>query len=81
MGVSDGRKVSRVLPIFKKAKYKKRAIIGLCPVLPFTSKIYNFYNLLVEHLETNNLFDDQQHNFQKGRTTVFECCWSLKKSL
>lgn len=66
----DSLKMSKVVPIFKKGEKCEINNYRPISVLPSLSKIYErvMYNQLVEHLQNNQLFDDEQHGFRKGKS-------------
>jgi len=68
----DKLKVSKVKPIFKKGDKSKMSNYRPVALLPVFSKIYEraMYNRLVEYLESNNLFDKEQHGFRSGRSVI-----------
>lgn len=65
-------KISKVVPIYKKGERHEIGNYRPVSVLPSISKIYErvMYNRLVDHLQNNNLFDEQQHGFRKGKSTT-----------
>lgn len=68
----DCLKISKVVPIYKKGERYEISNYRPVSILPSVSKIYErvMYNRLVDHLQNNNLFDEQQHGFRKGKSTT-----------
>lgn len=68
----DSLKLSKVVPVFKKGEKSEMGNYRPISVLPSISKIYErvMYNRLVDHLQINNLFDEQQHGFRKGKSVT-----------
>ena len=65
-------KISKVIPVFKKGDRTDKLNYRPISVLPAFSKIYErvMYNQIVKYLVENNLFDDQQHGFRRGKSVV-----------
>uniref|UniRef100_A0A1B6M5P8 Reverse transcriptase domain-containing protein n=1 Tax=Graphocephala atropunctata TaxID=36148 RepID=A0A1B6M5P8_9HEMI len=65
-------KISRVVPVLKKGDQTDIQNYRPVSILPSTSKIFEkaMYIRLTEHLEKNELFDEEQHGFRKNRSTT-----------
>lgn len=68
----ESLKISKIVPIFKRGDKSDIGNYRPVSLLPSISKIYErvMHNRLVEHLINNNLFDKQQHGFQKGKSVT-----------
>ena len=68
----DELKISKVVPVYKKGDKTDRSNYRPISVLPALSKIYErvMYNRIFKHLIDNNLFDNQQHGFRRGKSVV-----------
>lgn len=65
-------KISKIKTVFKKGCTTEPTNYRPLSILPTFSKIYErvMYIRLVEFLETNGLFDDEQHGFRSGKSVI-----------
>uniref|UniRef100_A0A1B6M8U9 Reverse transcriptase domain-containing protein n=2 Tax=Graphocephala atropunctata TaxID=36148 RepID=A0A1B6M8U9_9HEMI len=65
-------KISKIKTIFKKGNTTDPSNYRPLSILPTFSKIYErvMYIRLVEFLENNNKFDEEQHGFRSGRSVI-----------
>lgn len=65
-------KIAKVVPIYKKGSPSDIQNYRPVSILPSISKLFEraMYNRLLNHLETNSLFDIEQHGFRKNKSTV-----------
>uniref|UniRef100_A0A1B6KJW0 Reverse transcriptase domain-containing protein n=1 Tax=Graphocephala atropunctata TaxID=36148 RepID=A0A1B6KJW0_9HEMI len=68
----DQLKISKVIPIFKKGDATNKENYRPISIQPSFSKIFEkcMYNRLSTFLEENNIFEDEQHGFRRGRSVV-----------
>lgn len=68
----DKLKIARVVPVFKKGDRTQVSSYRPIAILPAISKIFEavMYTQLVDHFESNNLFNEAQHGFRRGRSTT-----------
>jgi len=68
----DKLKISKVIPIYKKGDTKAMSNYRPVSLLPVISKIFEkaMYNRLLSFLDHYSLFDEGQHGFRKGRSTI-----------
>jgi len=68
----DKLKIAKILPVLKKGDSEDFSSYRPVSLLPIFSKIYErvVYRQLMDFLELNHILDQDQHGFQRGKSTV-----------